>query len=108
LSGEVKYLLALLILFNIVDGALTNFLVELGLVREGNPFLLSVVGQPEFIILKVTGAALATLVLWDINRRHPRLALVSAQALCFATESLPSGIFTFYRSKWTKKKYRRK
>jgi hypothetical protein len=81
LSGEVKYLLGLLILFNISDGVLTHFLVELGLAREGNPFLLPVVGEPGFIVLKVAGVLLCALILWDIYRRRPRLALMSTS--CF-------------------------
>lgn len=77
----MKYLLGLLILFNIADGALTHFLVSFGLAREGNPFLLPLVGQPGFLVLKVAGVLFSALVLWDIYRRHPRLALVSTS--CF-------------------------
>jgi hypothetical protein len=73
----LKYLLALLILFNISDGVLTHFLVSLGLAREGNPLLMPLVGEPVFIILKVVGVLLCALILWDIYRRYPRLALVS-------------------------------
>ncbi len=81
MSGEVKYLLGLLILLNISDGVLTHFLVELGLAREGNPFLLPMVGEPGFIVLKVAGVLLCALILWDIYRRRPRLALMSTS--CF-------------------------
>ena len=77
----MKYLLGLLILFNISDGVLTHFLVELGLAREGNPFLLPLVGEPGFMALKVAGVLLCALILWDIYRRRPRLALMSTS--CF-------------------------
>ena len=79
----MKYLLGLLILLNIADGVVTHFLVELGLGREGNPFLQGIVGQPGFMIIKVVGVIFCALILWDIYRRHPRLALVSTS--CFIT-----------------------
>ena len=77
LSVEMKYLLVLLIFFNISDGVLTHFLVERGLAREGNPFLLPLVGEPGFIALKVVGVLLCALILWDIYRRFPRVALIA-------------------------------
>ena len=77
----MKYLIGALILLNIADGILTTHIVELGLGREGNPFLLSIVGQPVFIVLKVVGVLLCGLILWDIYRRRRRLALVSTS--CF-------------------------
>ena len=77
----MKYLLGLLILLNIADGVLTHFLIEFGMGREGNPLLLGIVEQPAFMIIKVVGVILCALILWDIYRRHPRLAMVSAS--CF-------------------------
>jgi hypothetical protein len=73
----MKYLLGLLILLNIADAVLTNVVVGLGLGNEGNPFLLGLVGGPGFIIIKVIGALICAFILWDIHRRHPRLAFVS-------------------------------
>jgi len=72
----VKYLLGLLVLLNIADGALSFFLVRFGLGREGNPFLLELVDEPGFMIIKVIGVLLCALILWDIHRRHQRLALI--------------------------------
>ena len=76
-NKRLKYLLGLLILLNIADGILTHFLVELDLGREINPFLLQLVGEPGFLVLKVVGILLCVLILWDIHRRHPRLAFMS-------------------------------
>jgi len=73
----MKYLLGLLILLNVADGVLTNTVIELGLGNEGNPLLLGLVGGSGFIILKTLGALLCAFLLWDIHRRHPRLAFVS-------------------------------
>ena len=77
----MKYLLVLLILLNIFDAVLTNRIVNLGLGREANPFLLHIVGQPNFIVLKASGVLLCGIILWDIYRRRPKLALVSTS--CF-------------------------
>ena len=77
MSLNLKYLLGLLVLLNIADGVLTNALIGLGKGREGNPLLVNVVGEPGFIVIKVLGALLAVFLLWDISRRHPRLARVA-------------------------------
>lgn len=73
----MKYLLGSLVILVVSDGLLTNFLVNGGLAREGNPFLQTIVGDLGFIILKAVGVLLCAFILWDIYRRYPRLALVS-------------------------------
>ena len=52
------------------------FLVKLGKGSEANPFLMHIVGEPGFMIVKVVGVFLCVLILWDIHRRYPRLAFV--------------------------------
>jgi len=78
----MKYLLGLLAGFVIADGVLTHFLVGNGLAREINPFLVNMVGDSTFLVLKVLGALLCVFILWDIHRRLPRLALIATT--CFA------------------------
>lgn len=73
----MKYLLGLLILLNIADSVLTHFIVQTGVGREGNPFLLSLVGQPAFFAIKVAGVFLCALILWDISRRYRKLAFMA-------------------------------
>ena len=73
----MKYLLGLLVSFTISDGLLTYFLVRRGLAKEGNPFLVPIVGEDNFLVLKVVGTILCVLILWDIYRRFPKLALIS-------------------------------
>ncbi len=73
----MKYLLGLLIVFEISDGVITHFLVRNGLAREGNPFLMPLVGEANFLILKVVGVLVCALILWDIYKRLPRVALIS-------------------------------
>ena len=72
----MKYLLGLLILFVVGDGLLTQFLVNGGLAREGNPLLQSLVGENGFIALKAAGALLCAFILWDVYRRFPKIAVV--------------------------------
>ena len=77
----MKYLLGLLIIFEITDGLLTHFLIKGGIAREGNPFLQPIVGETGFIILKIVGVLLCALILWDIYKRFPKVALISTS--CF-------------------------
>ncbi len=77
----MKYLLGLLIGFEILDGLMSHFLVRSGLGQEGNPFLKPIVGEVNFLVLKVVGGFLCALILWDIYKRSPRVALISTS--CF-------------------------
>jgi hypothetical protein len=63
-----------LVMLDTADGLMTEFLIKNNIAREANPFLLAWAGEPGFLALKVTGVLLAALILWDIHRRHPRLA----------------------------------
>ncbi|MFC1946216.1 DUF5658 family protein [Chloroflexota bacterium] len=87
----MKYLIGLLIIFEIADGVLTHFLVESGIAREGNPFLAPFVGETSFLVLKVVGVLICALILWDIHKRYPRLA-VSATAIF----TLGYGVIAFW------------
>ena len=77
----MKYLLGLLAGFIVTDGLATYILVELGLAREGNPLLLRVLNEGSFLALKVVSAILCVLILWDVYRRYPKVALWSTS--CF-------------------------
>ncbi len=72
----MKYLLGLLVTFGSSDGLLTYFLVKDGTAREGNPFLVPLVGETGFVVLKVLGMLLCAAILWDIHRHFAKLALV--------------------------------
>ncbi len=77
----MSYLLAALIALVVSDGLLSNFLVRAGLGREGNPFLETLVGEWNFLVIKVFGALLSALILWDIYKRRSKLAVTTT--LCF-------------------------
>jgi hypothetical protein len=61
-------------MLDIADALMTEFLIKSNIAREANPFLLAWAGEPGFLTLKIGGVLLAALILWDINRRHSRLA----------------------------------
>ena len=74
----MKYLLSFLVVFVVLDGVLTQFLINGGgNVREGNPLLQPLVGDVGFIFLKVAGALLCAYILWDIYKRFPKVAIIA-------------------------------
>ena len=77
MKRKMKYLLLTLIIFVILDGFITEFLVNGGLARESNPFLQPLVGEAGFIILKTVGALLCAFILWDVYRHFPRVAVIA-------------------------------
>ena len=79
----MKYLLGLLVILVVSDGLITRFLVTNGVAQEGNPLLQPIVGKAGFLTLKVVGALLCALILWDIYRRFPRLALIATSVFVF-------------------------
>jgi hypothetical protein len=72
-----------LIILEIADGVLTNILIKEGIAREANPILANIAGERGFMIAKVVGVLLAVVILWDIHRRFPRLALWTGAAFLF-------------------------
>ncbi|MDD5287993.1 MAG: DUF5658 family protein [Dehalococcoidales bacterium] len=76
----MKYLSAILIALVTVDGILTNLLIKYDIAREGNPFLKVLAGEGIFLAVKLVGAILCVLLLWDIYRHWHKLAFIS---ICF-------------------------
>ncbi len=56
------------------DAYVTEFNVANGFGREGNFFMGRLVGNDAFVAIKLLGTAFALAILWDIYRRHPKLA----------------------------------
>jgi hypothetical protein len=71
---RLGYLLALLVALVIADGLLTEFLISSRIGREGNIFLAGLVSGGGLIWVKVIGALVSAIILWDVGQRHPRLA----------------------------------
>jgi hypothetical protein len=73
----MKYLLGFLVILVVLDGLLTQGLVDGGLAREGNPLLQPLVGEAGFLVIKAVGVLLCAFILWDIYRRFPRVAVTA-------------------------------
>jgi intracellular septation protein A len=74
------YLLSLLAFFIVSDGLLTHALVGNGL-REGNPLLVPLVSQGNLMVLKLVGTIVCIIILWDLYRKFPKVALITTS--CF-------------------------
>ena len=93
-----KMRLALYTLFGLIaaDGLLTQFLVTNGHALEVNPFLQAWVGQELFLAIKVSGAFLATLLLWIKYNTKPRLIYIfTAVFLVLYTSIVFWNLFVF-------------
>jgi hypothetical protein len=60
-QDRMKQLLTVLVLFIIMDGLVTEYLVGGGLAREGNPLLEPLVGNVGFMLVKTAGALICTI-----------------------------------------------
>jgi len=95
-SRTVRYTFYALFCAIVADGVITRFLVTGGYGLEGNPFLRAWVGQDAFMALKVSGAFLATLLLWIRYAARPRLVYtVTVVFLAFYTIVLFWNLFVF-------------
>jgi len=74
---KIIYLLIILVCLVVIDGLITEYLIDGGNASEANPFLETLVGEPAFMILKVVGAVICALILFDVYRRFPRTAVVA-------------------------------
>lgn len=74
-SYQIRILLGALLAAVVADGVITKYLVLNGFADEGNPFLHFWVGEDVFLTIKLLGGLLATLYLWSIYRRHPKLSI---------------------------------
>jgi len=73
---RVEYLLGTLLSLVVADGLISQFLIKNGLGHEANPFLRVLVMENDFLIIKMCGAILCVLILWNIARRLPRLIFI--------------------------------
>ena len=62
----------------ITDGIVTQYLITHGIAWELNPFLASFIDDNTFILAKALGVLLAICILWDISKRHYRVALLTS------------------------------
>ena len=74
-------LLLLMFGLEMVDAVVTHFLVGSGHIQEGNPLMASIVGDGNFVLLKVAGVLVCLPVLLALYRRIPRLATVTVSSV---------------------------
>ena len=95
-SRTVRYTLYVLFGIIVADGLLTQFLVTGGYGLEANALLISWVGQDSFLAIKISGAFLATLLLWIKYNARPRLVYtITVVALGFYTAIVYWNLFVF-------------
>jgi hypothetical protein len=100
-SRTVRYTLYALFCIVVADGLITQFLVTHGDIPELNPFLRALIGQWRlFLAIRVSGAFIATFLLWKNYNAKPRLVFtitVVALALYITIIFLNLFAFLFWR-----------
>jgi hypothetical protein len=78
---RIEYLLGTLLGLVVADGLISQFLIKSGLGQEGNPFLRTIVVEDNFLVVKMCGAVLCVLILWNMARRTPKVAFIASVSL---------------------------
>ena len=73
---KIEYLLGTLLALVVADGIISQFLIEEGLGKEGNPFLRTLAADSNFLIIKMCGAIICVIILWNLARRKQRLVFI--------------------------------
>jgi len=81
---KMLYPLSVLVFLVVADGVITNIIVNSGIAREGNLFMVSLVGGGSFLLIKAAGALFCSFVLWDIYRQQPKIAKIGTSCLVVA------------------------
>jgi len=98
---RVEYLLGTLLSLVVADGIISQFLIKSGLGQEGNPFLKILLADSNFLVIKMCGAIICVLILWNMAKRLPKLVLIfssSIVALYAAILFWNIGVFLFSRA----------
>ena len=80
---KIEYLLGTLLGLIVADGIISQFLIKEGLGVEGNPFLKSLATSGDFLIIKLCGAVLCVLILWNMAKASPKLIFVFSTFVVF-------------------------
>ena len=81
---RMLYPLSVLVILVVADGVVTNILVNSGVAREANLFMVPLVGGSSFLLIKAAGALFCSFVLWDIYRHQPKIARIGTSCLVVA------------------------
>jgi len=78
---KVEYLLGTLLSLVVADGLITQFLIKSGIGYEGNPFLKVLVAESNFLVVKMCGAIICVLILWNVAKRLPKVVFILSSCL---------------------------
>ena len=81
-SGSMLFLLAMMAQLQLWDGIITQAFVSSGLAKESNRLSAHLLGQGNYLPLKIAGAVLCLALLWVVGRRYPALAKLTASVVC--------------------------
>ena len=96
-SRTVRYTLYALFCVVVADGLLTQFLVTGGYGQEVNPFMRAWISHGGVLVIKGSGAFLATILLWIKYNVRPRLVYaVTVAFLVFYTIIVFWNLFVFF------------
>jgi Domain of unknown function (DUF5658) len=96
-SRKVRYTFCALFCLVIADGLITQFLVTHEGIPELNPFMGALLGQGRvFMAVKISGAFVATLLLWKNYNARPRLVFtITAVGLALYITIIYLNLFAF-------------
>ena len=69
--------LGLLVFLVIFDGVVTNILINSDIAREGNPIISALAGTNKLVWVKIAGALISALILYDVWRHWPKAAAIA-------------------------------
>lgn len=94
---QMRCLLGAMFALVVADGLISNFLMTHGLGREWNPLLQAFVGEENFLLIKVAGAFLSALIMWDIYKKRPQMATIGSLCIVvFYTGIVYWNLFIFF------------
>jgi len=77
-ARQMRYMLYVLFGLIVADGILSDFLVSHNLGWEWNPLLKNMMGGEQFMLIKVCGALLVMVLMWNIYRKRQGMAVISS------------------------------
>ena len=93
-ARQMRYMLYVLFGLIVADGILSDFLISHNLGWEWNPLLKNMMGSDQFMLIKVCGALLVIILMWNIYRKQPSMAIISSLcALVFYTAIIYWNLF---------------
>jgi len=94
-ARQMRYMLYVLFGLIVADGILSDFLISYNLGLEWNPLLKNMIGGEQFMLVKVCGAFLVIILIWNIYRKRPGIAVITSLcSLVFYTAIIYWNLFT--------------